>query len=85
MGDYTGYLDNDWVCLKCKLIFTSELAWIFNQLRDNDREEEMNNEDIIDITQVDEKELDDAREFQNTYNEEYDKYAEGNHDRPSEN
>jgi len=40
VGDYTGELDNDWLCLKCKFIFTWELAQIFNQLRENDKEEQ---------------------------------------------
>ncbi len=40
VGDYTGQLDNDWVCHKCRLIFTKELAWLFNQLRENDKEEQ---------------------------------------------
>jgi hypothetical protein len=39
VGDYLSHLFEDWVCLKCRLIFSPELAWVFNQLRSNDNEE----------------------------------------------
>lgn len=39
VDDYLGHLHEDWVCLKCRLIFTPSLAWVFSQLRDNDKED----------------------------------------------
>jgi len=40
-GMKTAYsvLEEDWVCLDCRLIFSRELAEIFNQLRINDKGE----------------------------------------------
>lgn len=40
-GVHTFYssLDNDWACLDCRLVFSWELAEVFNLLRENDKEE----------------------------------------------
>ena len=39
-GKHTFYsaLEEDWVCMDCRLIFSWELAQIFNDLRENDNE-----------------------------------------------